>query len=131
MFLTEEEIIAGSVTQDRFFEVLTAENTVVTKCSVGKNSVGEFLFIRIKWRGNSEFYVPCTRCKKFHIGPYPGVSFFGMGFDEKERCFFETDWRFHGATSVVIDTGVVVPRVVVLQEIEKRRPMKLPQLQPA
>jgi hypothetical protein len=46
MFLSEEEVIAKHVTQGRLFEILHAEDTIVTKCHIGKNAVGEFLFIR-------------------------------------------------------------------------------------
>ncbi len=123
MPLTEEEIATKCVSQERLFEILKAEGVTITKCSVSKNSVGEFLFIRAKWEHNPEFYMLCTGCGDYHIGPYPGLSFFGMGFDENENVFFESEWRFHGATLPVIDTGMSVPFEEVVQEIEKRRPI--------
>jgi hypothetical protein len=131
MLLTEEEIIGKCIPEARLFEILKAKDVLITKVSSGRNSVGDFLFIRAKWESNPEFYMRCTGCGKFHVGPYPGLSFFGMGFDEKDRRFFETKWRFHGATTYVIDTGEAVPLKVVLQEIEKRRPLCQSQLLPA
>src|SRR3989338_544557 len=84
----------------------------------------EFLFVLVKWCGNFKFYAHCPRCERFHLGPYPGVSFFGMGFDSQDRRFFETEWRFHGALSSSINTGLAITSETVFQEIEKRRPLQ-------
>jgi len=124
MLLTEEEITGKCISEVRLLEILRANDVVITKVSAGKNSVGDFLFVRAKWESTPEFHMQCTGCGKFHVGPYPGLSFFGMGFNEKEQLFFENEWRFHGATTYVIDTGETVPLEVVLEEIEKRRPIQ-------
>ncbi len=131
MFLTKDEIIARHVTEERLFELLKADDATITKMGVGRNSHGEFLFIQVKWERYPEFHDYCTGCGRYHVGPFPGVGFMGMGLNETEGRFMESEWRLMGATTYVIDTGVSVPLEEVLQEIEKRRPIKLPQSLPA
>ncbi len=122
MILTEEEITGKCIPEDRLFDILRASDVVITKLNSDRNAKGHFLFIRAKLESCPEFFMPCATCGRLHVGPYPGLSFFGMGFDEREHRFYENEWRFHGATHHVIDTGASIPFESVQQEIEKKRP---------
>ena len=120
---TPEEVAAKSINEERLYEIINSEGTVITRCTVSKNDSGVFLFIAVRWHRIPAFYLQCSGCEQFHVGPYPGVNFFGMGFDEKMGRFFETEWRFHGATPFTIDTGFDIKPEEARQEIEKRRPI--------
>ncbi len=120
---TPEEVAAKSINEERLYEIINSEGTVITRCTVSKNDSGEFLFIAVRWNRIPAFFLQCSGCGRFHVGPYPGVNFFGMGFDEKEGRFFETEWRFYGATSFSINTRFYIKPDIARQEIEKRRPI--------
>lgn len=139
MYITEAEIHSRFVTEIRIFEILRASDTIVTKLVISKNMHGEFIFISAKVSHGSilpkSFYEKvlcgCPICRPTWETSYPGVTFWGMGFDERVNRFYENEWRFIGATDFSIDTNIVVPLEVVIAAVEKRRPLSITQTWPA